>query len=376
VLVIGRGAVAIFAAATATLHGRKPLLVGSNGGSLLSPMREYFPELPLENTLVPIFPPAHQTELGDVLATLGAPLEAIGGWKSAGQKMTREYRFEDRAPAQRSSTPSPDSFAAYASAKGRRTEILARKQYGETLVSSRPLRMVQEKTERNYGGTGDAGSARLGYVAGRSRYAIAAEKLATRLARIDDQVVGLEPLKRSVRLRSGQVVRYEQAVFTGRCQVLASMLEVEGHEAVSAPAHFCVCRSYLDRSSRVIYDLRPDSPILRVISTDQAILVAQLSQPPGNGPGGLRPMHSSARLCIQRSVEALTDGARAQVITGIRSIEEAYPVEPLAVGYDSELTATCQKAGIRRFGRSAEWKYLDLHELDWSALRAGYELGL
>lgn len=372
-LVVGRSAVGIFAAATGALYAKRSLLVGSTRQGLLSPIRDFFPEIQLTNTMVPIFPPDERTHLSEILSALGVPIETIGGPDHVGERMIREYKFDDGTPIDRTRPPTEGSFAAYASGRGSRTEILSRKQYGDHVVDSMRLRLVREKTERSYGGKAGSGNVRMAYVAGQSRYALAAHALAPRLHAIDDTVVGIDTQARAMTLSSGSVIKYEMAVFTGHLQSLASLLNLPSYKPRAAPAHFCVCLCQSGTPSKVVYDLRPDSPILRVVSTDERILIVQLSQAANNEFHGSLLSEPYYAFSIEKAVETLCDGLRPQVISGVCTISQAYPLEPLESHFEEELAARCNQAGIKRFGRFAEWRYIDLHELDWLALRGTYD---
>jgi hypothetical protein len=66
-------------------------------------------------------------------------------------------------------------------------------------------------------------------------------------------------------------------------------------------------------------------------------------------------------------VASLLNRPVAAADPALTTVPLAYPLEPAPPAGEAALAAACAAAGVRRFGRFAEWRYVDLHELAWGA---------
>jgi hypothetical protein len=258
-----------------------------------------------------------------------------------------------------------ESFRDYSLKVGSRTLVLARKQYGPELLD-RPLMLLRAKVASSYEARDAVACPRLGFVRGRSRYAIASDLLAHRLGMIKSSVQAINIVDRSILLGTGQEILYDQLIFAGRVTDLAKMLGLREYFPLTASAHFCVGRQQPPGTANlVVYDLRSESPVLRVVTTDESIWVAQLSQGAAKLRRSNSPLATHWRSGVEAAVSGLLETEDVRLLTDICTLRGAYPLEPLPTEYDEQLESKCKGAGIIRFGRFAEWRYSDLHELDW-----------
>jgi hypothetical protein len=371
VLVIGSGATATFAAAICHLRGRRTTLLAPTSTGLLGSIKSYYPDLDFKNTLVPIYPPVPPTDLSETFSSVGLPLSVLSPINDQPDILVRDHKFVPDHQSRSSIKPTlatPGSFAEYASLRDDRTLVLANKQYGADLVGTLPLRLLQEKVERAY--TPGAGSnfERLGYIDGRSRYAIAVESLLPLLSVRNGRISELDASKRSVTLVSNERISYYRAIFTDKFTHLARLLGLEIYQPIAASAHFCICARRGGAPNHIVYDFRSDSPLFRMVATDNTVLVAQLAQPQPDDHQGPSPSscHGSLRDRIRSAASSLLDVWPIDVVSDVITFPGAYPLEPLDASYEAALEARCRGAGIVRFGRFAQWRYVDLHELDWT----------
>jgi hypothetical protein len=109
--------------------------------------------------------------------------------------------------------------------------------------------------------------------------------------------------------------------------------------------------------------------VLRVVTTDSNVWVSQLSQDYANSVRRPLGMPEVGRMLnLSDSIASLLEAEDIRVLTGIRTLDGVYPLEPLPSCYEAELNLRSERAGIVRFGRFAQWQYVDLHELDWTRI--------
>src|SRR5689334_18559010 len=97
-VVVGSGPSAVFAAAAGLLSGSPRLLVNYSRHGMLSPIRSFYPHLPFNNTLVPIFPPSKKTELSQLLARLQIRLDDFDRFSEGCREVVRRYKFDHGSP--------------------------------------------------------------------------------------------------------------------------------------------------------------------------------------------------------------------------------------------------------------------------------------
>jgi len=250
------------------------------------------------------------------------------------------------------------SFAAYArTALPGSSIVMARKQFGDR-VFARPLREVRDKIARNYQGT-ERRAARRGYVDGESPYAFLLRDIVRRHRIVEDEVTRIDHRTRTMHLRSRRIT-YRKLVSTVPVPRLLGLLGVDaGGLLEAAPAAFRVLTGRRLPVNSLVYDLDPASPIFRLVVPRSTVAVAQLSQ----AAGPVESVESAARRLLDAPDLVLTD-ARFE-------FTNAYPVEPLEGRLTAVVDECCAAGGIVRVGRFAEWRYVDLHEIDWAGKLEG-----
>lgn len=350
-IVVGDGLTAVFAAG----------LLQSIGGvdaSLIpapvDPARGSLRPLVDPALVIPVFPSLDDTWFSRHLKLLAewppTPLDP------AADLLRVSHRFADSAmgahPAD--GTAAPGSYAEQARGV---SLTQAYKQFGQQLCTTAPLLELQAKVRRHYPNSGDR-PGRVGFLRGECAYAHLARTVGRDLAVATSRCAHINHDLREVQLEDGRRLEYDSLVFCGSLGSLSSSLGVSGEELVGAPAVFMTCSIPAGGlpPNCLVYDYRQDSPILRVFVPAEGRLLVQLTV---NMP--------IDRYEVRLALESLLD-LRPGPLRGPSILEGAYPLEPRPAETATALNEACELGGITRFGRYAEWRYVDLHELEWERL--------
>jgi hypothetical protein len=343
ICVLGAGPAGLFAATwLRTYRGIRATVIGVPRFGMLRPALG--PTGPI--SLVPILPPVGSTSFPPSIHT--------------DQVLCTQYVGRcDRLFVQRHA---PGSFAWYsASNLTPRAQALAHKQFG-TLARTSPLLEVRAKIARTYVNHA-APANRAGYIHGESPYVGTMRAAAAAAELVDRTVVSIDHRRRRVRFADGGHLDYGSMVLTIPLPQIARLLAIPYATMTCAAAEFVVARCVDVPANLLIYDSEPDSPMFRVISPRTGIVVVQLALTEA------RTDRLTTR-CVQRLRRRLTE-AIGSPTTGIdptiRRVEMAYPTDPPDAAFLHRLETVAEAGNIVRLGRFAEWRYVDLHELEWTA---------
>jgi hypothetical protein len=253
------------------------------------------------------------------------------------------------------------SFAHYSAANlGERSLVLARKQFGP-MAHTEPMLEVRDKIERNYS-AGMPPMKRAGYIGGESPY-VATMRAAASAAEIVDQAVeSIDYRDRSVRFANGTRLYYGAIILTVPLPRIARLLGVPPPRLASAPAEFVVAHCPTATENLLIYDCEPGSPVFRMVSPRAGLLVVQLALI-GHRSEALSDL---AMRRLRERIGGILGSAEVELDCRIRRIESAYPTDPPDAGFMDDLLPVLRRGNVVRLGRFAEWRYVDLHELNWT----------
>lgn len=363
---VGEGPTAVLACALGSPSYCQRVLVSNNPYGMLTPFEiKLGPGRIQLVTVPPVFPPMDETPLSKAIAV------ALPGYRFVGCPLDLEMvgQGDDAKPSKLQNGPRMVDggipFSKFAQNVGPDTLILARKQYGNRAMA-RSLVQLQRKILRNY--SSSSRMLRSGYLKGRSPYNAVVSGLLPSLVWLRRRVASIDIYERLATLTDGTKIEYSRMIFTGDLRYLSQVLGLEIEEAFSAPAHFVAgARESGPRSSTVRYDLRTESPVFRVATPTSNTWVAQLGQDAIDSAGTVDQFNLAN---LQGWIESILDCSISNFDRRLRSIRSAYPLEDLALNTSLKLDSVCAIGGISRFGRQAQWRYLDLHELDWDGLHA------
>lgn len=372
-LVVGNGPTAVLAAALLARPARSQLLISANPFGMLDPicLRVNRDRWQLIN-VPPVFPPENDTLLSrrlnrilpDAAAFAGAPVSIR---TASSEAVIDESNVLATLPREQSVTI---PFSSYAACRGVETLILSEKQYGD-VIWTQPLEQVRTKIERAYSAGFSLGTSRIGYHKGLSPYYRLMSRLLPGIQWARTRIQSVDVSARSCLLANGVTVHYGKMVFAGKLEELCRVLNRQCVRIVSAPARFIVGTFTVTASyNSVTYDPRPESPIFRLSIPAPGTWVAQIGQ--GTRGSDSNDDSGAGDSCLPTRVvpwvESLAGWKVQRTVNKIVTFAQAYPLEAMQEDDRSSLDAACRAAGIVRFGRQAEWRYVDLHELDWSAL--------
>lgn len=353
-LVVGDGLTAVFVAGILEyLWGERTLLVPPPGMPPgVTTLRPHSLPVPM-----PVFPLAVHTPLS-------ALLSMVTVWPPTGFDPTAGVldvsigypEAVDQSPVLQGCVR-PGSYAEHATGV---SLSQACKQFGQSLCTTRPLSELRLKVARHYSSSAQA-PARIGFIDGESAYNGAARDVRSRLTALRGTCERIDVAERIVCLADGDRLKYGRLVYCAPLASLGRCLGLPIGNPIGAPASFMRChvRDTLPVNS-LRYDYRPDSPILRVFVPTLGSLVAQLAIDCDPTRGG-REIGAWLESLMNCDVKVTDDP--------VTHIEGAYPLDPLPEGPAGSIRDACHTGNIIRFGRHAEWRYLDLHELDWLSLK-------
>jgi hypothetical protein len=251
-----------------------------------------------------------------------------------------------------------DSYAARARVSYPAESLaLAAKQFGQRVITE-PLAEVQRKIERHYLGQARPRSHRLGYVDGQSPYVAVLRSIAARFPVVRSRPVAVTE-NRQVVLDDGRTLAYDVLVNTLPLPLIAELVGGPAATGVAGSASFLLARIAPGAANALVYDVTPGTPVFRVLTPHPDIAVVQLSLTWCEGRRQVWVPELRAR------VERLL-GTRVEELVGEQiRIRLAYPIDPPAGGVSAAIERVCRGRRVINVGRFAEWRYIDLHEIDW-----------
>lgn len=248
------------------------------------------------------------------------------------------------------------SSAFHRSLSGKDSQaVLTWKLFGCKQDAPLPLE-VKRKISRHYE-NGFATSVRYGFQGGISPYVRYVQQAS--LAPVAGPVTHLDLDRRRIRLATGRDIQFKALVWTKPLPLLLKHLGLgHGIDFHGLPTRFIICSTRVPiPENQLVYDCNQQSPIYRVFSPLENILVIQTS------------IHAA-------TIAAASVSAAASRLLGIPEcivekdihVSLAYPLEFSPDEARHNIRSTLRDHGVFLFGRYATWEYLDLHELDWGVI--------
>lgn len=296
-----------------------------------------------ELELVPIFPPAPEVSPVPRLRTahmfVPAANPVLGAWPAG-------------------------SFGSIVEEFGVLGTSLSLKQFGIERFNE-PLLEVRGKRERHYGAAVAARTLpRAGFLDGCSPYRLVRDAFRDLQRAGDVEHVIAERLDgRSKLIVAPCGIRaYDMMIVTCDVNEFCSLLGTSGVSTPSAPASFVLYSvAGVDLEPNIlVYDHRAESGVFRAFSSRPDRVVVQ------------RSLAQSDSSIDERSAIAALVGCSAASLEPVCTLvlPTAYPTDPISDDDLRRLEDISEAYNALLFGRYAEWRYVDLHELDWSGLRA------
>lgn len=259
----------------------------------------------------------------------------------------------------------PDSFSLGSSGSaaatlyqvnGEKAVVLSRKQFGE-IVMTEPLHRLQQKVSKHYSLNGQKFS-RLGFSNGISAYL-------TYIANqypfpvIHDDIIAIKPEVNLVETESAKI-HYRYLIPTIPLPELLVLAKLDKDLFfTSTGAQFYVFETETNSiPNKIIYDCNINSCIYRVFIPHKNFISVQLARDYWN-------VESSS---VASRVKKLL--ATDILLNYKNKIEllDCYPLDVQPMEIYKSISMGLREMGIYLFGRSSQWDYLDLHELQWEMI--------
>lgn len=339
VCILGAGPAALLAQAFLRRKGLDPIVVAESDFGNLKPMRHQGVRL----GLVPIFPRA-DSELFQRMQ-----------WEPSRAADRVAVSFHGGCEDVRDAV-APGSHAEFITRNfedSRRRLVLAKKHAGAQ-VFTHALPELRRKVVATYCGAPRGGS-QLGFADGVSLYLryLERERCGTT---VGEPVLRIDLANRRVTTPSRDI-GYDRLVST---LPMADFLRLAGMgaplELLGGGAQIAVAKaSQPIGANQLVYDCDAQTPIFRAFVPRDGFVLAQVA--PGH-------WQADSERIAERIAQLFALRAVPQVLRRF-TIDDCYP---LAVSDDArrqQVFDDLERSGVTLFGRAAEWKYLDLDELDW-----------
>lgn len=233
---------------------------------------------------------------------------------------------------------------------------LGLKQWGPKMLNE-PFSQVRSKIERHY--LSNERSTRIGYINGQSIFQLAIEKLNPNITNYRT-IKSINYLKKQVTI-DDVIVNYDKLIST---IPLPSLLDLCGKKvhydfaSVSAYFFYYEFDSGMEEN-QVIYDCDYTSNILRIYSITTSFLLVQLQ--------AHEYKNIDKKEVKNRLIEMVPSFKGLKFIRDLYA-PNSYPTENIEDKTVLQNIEELKQNDILPFGRFGQWKYTDLHELDWSLL--------
>ena len=233
---------------------------------------------------------------------------------------------------------------------------LGLKQWGNNMLH-KPFSQVQDKIKRHY--ITKSGNTRVGYVNGLSLFEYAVENLNPEV--LNYSILNNINIEKKELYTDSHIIKYEKLISTIPFHYLLDLCQLkQDHDPDYASAYFYFFE-YKDglKANKVIYDCDFHSDILRVFSIKDNFLLAQLR----SDKQGQISIED-----IKSRVQELAPNIKQLEFSKELFVPMSYPIELITEPNTIKSIKSLEQNDIIPFGRFGDWKYSDLHELDWSKI--------
>jgi GT2 family glycosyltransferase len=342
ICILGGGPAALLAQAFLRRKGVEPIVVAESEFGNLRPMRHRDGRV----GLVPIFP----REDSELFKRMQA------GPSPAADRVAVSFHggCEDVHDA-----VAPGSHAEFITrtfADSRRRLVLAKKHAGAQ-VFTRALPELRRKVVATYP-TAARGGSHLGFADGVSLYLSYLERERCG-STFGEPVLRIDLPRRRVTTRSREIA-FDRLVST---LPMPEFMRLAGMrmpiELLGGGAQIVVAKAAQPvAANRLVYDCDGATPIFRAFVPRDGFVLAQVA------PGQWRA--DSSRIA-ERIAQLFALDAAPHVLRRF-TIDNCYPLAVSDDGHRQQVFDDLEGSGVTMFGRAAEWKYLDLDELDWDRI--------
>ncbi|MFJ1491670.1 hypothetical protein [Capnocytophaga canis] len=256
----------------------------------------------------------------------------------------------------------PESYVSEHLRKGNSIEtkkniVLAYKLFGNIIFDKR-LGRVCNKVNRHY--EKKAPNARIGFINSLSPYyeklqvISGGEFLPEEIKEID--------IANKIIITTKSEIKYKRLISTMNLKEMMSKInkkidiQLFGH-----PAFFYIFKTTIClHPDKVIYDLEIESPIYRIFIIDLNTIIVQLSY--------LESISNEDSQPITNRLKQIFGYRFTTEFEYKYSINDAYPIDSSSDIELNEYMKELEENDIVLIGRFSEWKYLDLHELNYSKI--------
>jgi hypothetical protein len=342
ICILGAGPAALLSQAFLRKKGVKPMVVGESVLGNLSPMRHEGARV----GLVPIFPIQESDLFQRIAAEAPAAPEPVA--------ITFAQGAEELTDA---ITPgSHAEFLAQSFGDRQQRLILAKKHVG-CEAFTRPFPELRRKVVASYPQVKRTRTL-VGFAEGVSAYLHYIERAQFSVS-VPERIVKVDLAKRCIVTASSEI-RYDQLVCTLPIPDLVRLAGIAPRVAfVGSGVQTAVAAVEEPLSAnRVVYDCAARSPIFRAFVPRPGFIVAQVARGEWDAASG----------AIATRIAELFGLAAAPRILRRFTIDNCYPLAVSDEARRDELFHQLERSGTVLFGRAAQWRYLDLDELDWERI--------
>ncbi len=233
---------------------------------------------------------------------------------------------------------------------------LGLKQWGDDMLTT-PFSQVQDKIKRHYISSG--GNTRMGYVNGLSLFKYAVDKLNPEV--LDYANLEKVDIEKKEVHTDDYIIKYNKLISTVPIHFLLDICNLKQDHNTNYASSYFYFFEYKNgfNANQIIYDCDFKSDILRIFSVKDNFLLAQLRS---DKHGQISTEKIQKR--IQRLVPSIKELKFAKELF----VPMSYPVELISTPDTLDSINVLKQNDIIPLGRFGDWKYSDLHELDWSSI--------
>ncbi len=231
------------------------------------------------------------------------------------------------------------------------------KQWGENFLN-KPFNQIQAKIKNHY--LSKNGNTRIGYKNSLSPYYDTVKDLTPSIVKYKE--ISSIDYKNSLVTTDSKKIRYKKLISTIPVDKLLSFCKFNFVPNLEYYGSYFLYFQYSEGFSRnnLIYDCDFDSNILRIFSINDNFMMVQLKS------------YKSIKIdssIIENQILKLVPSIKNLKLRGKLILPMSYPVENISDKKTLNAIKIITKQNIIPFGRFGEWKYVDLHELNWRKIQ-------
>lgn len=234
---------------------------------------------------------------------------------------------------------------------------LGLKQWGEDFLN-KPFNQIQSKIKNHY--LSKNGNTRIGYSNSLSQYYDAVKDLSPIITKYE-KILSID-YKKSLLITESKKIKYEKLISTIPIDKLLSFCKFNLTPDLDYYGSYFFYFRYLEgfNKNNLIYDCDFDSDILRIFSINDNFMMVQLKS--------IKSTEIDSTI-IKNQILKLVPSIKNLKYSGKLILPMSYPVEDIGDKETLNAIKNISKFNVVPFGRFGEWKYTDLHELNWNIIQ-------